>query len=107
MIKVKEIQWDCKKSKWTEGFYYTASIEHYPFIMIPEVDKRFYIHPISTFIKIHGNKGIDEWGWFDDIDSAKEKAEEIIREGILFLIDTRDYNINQILDGRSKGNIQR
>lgn len=102
MIKIKEIDWVCKTSGWTEGVYYTGSVEHYTFIMIPEVDKRFYIHPTSDFIKVKGNKGIEEWGWFNDAEEAKKKSEEIIKEAILFLIDTRDYNINTILDGYSK-----
>jgi hypothetical protein len=98
MIKIKEIDWVCKKSGWTEGVYYTGSVEHHTFIMIPEVDKRFYIHPTSYLIKVKGNKGIEEWGWFDDVEQAKKKAEELIKESILFLIDTRDYNINTILN---------
>lgn len=102
MINIKEIKWECKKSDWTEGVYYIASVEHYSFIMIPEVDKRFYIHPTSVLMKINGNKGIDEWGWFDDVDEAKKKSEDLIKEAILFLIDTRDYNLNTILDGHSK-----
>lgn len=99
MIKIKDVIWECKKSEWTNDNYYSASVKSISFLTIYTIDCRFYIHTHSPLIYISGNKGIDEWGWFDDIDVCKFKAEEIISDAILSMIDVRDNNINIILDG--------
>jgi hypothetical protein len=96
MINIKEIQWESQGSG--SSLYYKASINGYYFLIIPNVDNRFYIHPTSNLIKIIGNQGVDEWGWFDNIDKCKLKAEKIILNSVLSLIDIRSYNIDNLIN---------
>jgi hypothetical protein len=98
MIKIKDIVWKESVSSMSEDIYHDAYVRDYKLLsIIPFSPGNFYIHTSFPTFKIKGNKGIEVWGFFDNLDMCKTKAEEIITEEILSFMDLRDYKINQIL----------
>lgn len=57
----------------------------------------YYIHTTNDIFKIRGNEGVDEWGWFKDLDECKKKAESIIISEFESFIDMRDFKLNELL----------
>ena len=105
MTKIKDITWVKCISDYSETISYSAMIRDIQFLFIvhaDDIDKgrpKYYIHTTwPSFPKgSKGKEGASKWGWFDDLEECKIKAEELIREEILSFIDIRDYKIDELL----------
>lgn len=111
MIRTKDIDWKESEPSMYQDKRYYANIRDKCFLTVVEDKKhttitpkespvlisRYYIHTISSIFKVRGNEGIEEWGWFDDLEECKKKAEEVVTKEILSFIDMRDYKISNVL----------
>lgn len=112
MIKIKDIIWKKLESSFLDTYHYEALIRDCQLLWVVEDKKyttnedvngmpilvsRYHIHTLSSIFRVKGNEGIEEWGWFDDLEECKLKAEEVIKEEILSFIDIRDYKIEEVL----------
>lgn len=111
MIRIKDIDWKESESSMYQAIRCDAYIRDKCFLTVVEDKKhttitptespvlvsRYYIHTISSIFKVSGNQGIEEWGWFDNLEECKKKAEEVITNEILSFIDMRDHKIDEVL----------
>ena len=93
MINIKDINWE---SKFTSPGNVFGHIGNNTFVLVTFTGTHWYIHPLHDLIPVHGNEGRAKWGLFEDLELAKTKATEIIKESILSVIDMRDYKLNEL-----------
>jgi len=94
------IVWKLENVDCTNHSYWNATVRDVTFLCLVDnvldTGTKYYIHPSFQTFKTYGNRGIYEWGWFTDIDVAKAKAEELIREELYSFFKTESIKEDEI-----------
>lgn len=84
-MDIKEIIWKEQTSDFSGSKYFVAYVRDFGFLTLQQHGNNkdfYYIHTVFPTFTIKGNKGIEEWGYMQ-LEEAKQKSEEIIKEEIL------------------------